>query len=114
MVEERKRLNLSGQYQISIGIGVASGKVVAGRMGSKDRLNYTVLGPRVNLASRLCGQAGPMEVVVDEETWRSVCGFAQGTPTPELRLKGFAAAVHAYKLESMAHHEKERNEPVAV
>jgi class 3 adenylate cyclase len=102
MIEERKRLNLEGKYRISIGIGVASGKVVAGRMGSKDRLNYTVLGPRVNLASRLCGQAGPMEVVVDEDTWHAIAEVAEGSPTPELRLKGFATPIQAYKLTHIA------------
>jgi class 3 adenylate cyclase len=115
MVQERKVLNQTGNYKISVGIGVASGTVVAGRMGSKDRLNYTVLGPRVNLASRLCGQAGPMEVVIDEETWRRIEGSAQAIPTPELRLKGFAAPVHAYKLERfLGENETEKNDPMAA
>jgi class 3 adenylate cyclase len=104
MIEERSRLNESSEYRISIGIGVASGKVVAGRMGSTDRLNYTVLGPRVNLASRLCGQAGPMEVIIDDETWNTVRAFAVAAPTPELKLKGFASPVQAYKLAALRDH----------
>lgn len=108
MIEERARLNQSGKYQIAIGIGVASGNVVAGRMGSKDRLNYTVLGPRVNLASRLCSKAGPMEAVIDEITWRSVQDCASANPTPELQLKGFATPVQAYKLHAFHHHESQK------
>jgi class 3 adenylate cyclase len=115
MIDERARLNETSPYHISIGIGLASGKVVAGRMGSKDRLNYTVLGPRVNLASRLCSHAAKMEVLIDEETWRCIEGHARAEPTPELRLKGFAETVRAYKLRSIsAENETPTDVPVAV
>jgi class 3 adenylate cyclase len=114
MIEERARLNETGKYKIAIGIGVASGKVVAGRMGSKDRLNYTVLGPRVNLASRLCGQAGRMEVVIDEETWRAIQPRARATPTPELLLKGFAEPIRAYKLEAISTKDETEGKMVAA
>ena len=101
MIEERQRLNRHSRQKISIGIGIASGKVVAGRMGSEDRLNYTVLGRRVNLASRLCGQAGPMEVVIDDESWNVLHEMLVGVPMPEMRLKGFASAVQAYKISAL-------------
>ncbi len=49
---------LTSRYKFDVGIGVATGEVVAGLMGSDDRQNYTVLGERVNLASRLCSTGG--------------------------------------------------------
>lgn len=55
MIAERERLNAVLEIPIEIGISVATGEVLAGCMGSVDRLNYTVLGSRVNLGSRLCG-----------------------------------------------------------
>ena len=60
MIEVRRELNRSDSIAIEMGIGVATGEVVAGCMGSLDRLNYTVLGERVNLASRLCSAAASM------------------------------------------------------
>ncbi len=98
MITERQKLNESSEYKIEVGIGLASGQALAGRMGSADRLNYTVLGERVNLASRLCGKAGRMEVVIDQTTVQKLGPLAVVEPMEELSLKGFAAPVQAFKL----------------
>ena len=98
MIQERARLNETSQHTIRVGIGVASGPAVAGCMGSVDRSNYTVLGERVNLASRLCSKAGRMEVVVDETTRQRLGDAVQVETIPELELKGFSFRVTAYKV----------------
>ncbi|MEM6916263.1 MAG: adenylate/guanylate cyclase domain-containing protein, partial [Verrucomicrobiota bacterium] len=101
MVERRRELNQSAKFPIEVGVGIATGEVVAGCMGSVDRLNYTVLGAKVNLAARLCGAAEAMEVVSDEATVQQI------TPTPETRallnleLKGFSHSVSAFHLLSL-------------
>src|SRR5262249_47030112 len=66
MIRARQELNRAAPCPVQIGIGIASGQVVAGCMGSKDRMDYTVLGRRVNLASRLCSQAAPGGVLIDQ------------------------------------------------
>ncbi|MBI3878707.1 MAG: HAMP domain-containing protein [Verrucomicrobia bacterium] len=98
MIQERTKLNETSAHKIAIGIGVSTGRVVAGCMGSADRLNYTVLGERVNLGSRLCSIAGRMEVVIDESTRTRLSGFINSEPLPEMRLKGFTDLVNAYRL----------------
>lgn len=51
-----------------VGVGVATGEVIVGNIGTASRLDYTVLGHTVNLAARLCAQAGPGEVFTVKST----------------------------------------------
>lgn len=101
LVAERMRLNEAGGRRIEVGVGVATGRVVAGRMGSKDRLNYSVFGARMNLASRLCGQAGPMQVVIDAPTLAGCGPGARAIPLGALKLKGFSEEITAFQLEGI-------------
>ncbi len=98
MIEERMKLNETAEQPIHMGIGLASGEAVAGCMGSENRLNYTVMGARVNLASRLCSVAGRNETVIDQNTYERLKDHVEVEPLPELKVKGFDAPVQAYKL----------------
>ncbi|MBL9116452.1 MAG: HAMP domain-containing protein [Verrucomicrobiaceae bacterium] len=101
MVECRERLNANGKWNFHVGIGIATGTVVAGCMGSEERLDYTVLGDRVNLASRLCSIAGEAEVLIDQTTLEKLGERAATTPLTELHLKGFPESVNAFSLEAV-------------
>ncbi|MET0151979.1 MAG: adenylate/guanylate cyclase domain-containing protein [Candidatus Binatia bacterium] len=98
MVAARQRLNATSRHRLEVGIGVASGMVVAGRMGSSDRLSYSVLGERVNLASRLCSAAGPMEILVDETTYLHIGSEIGADPLPGLTLRGFSGLMPAFRV----------------
>ena len=56
----------TGAKQIQIGIGLNSGDVIMGNMGSEDHMDYTVIGDTINVASRLCGIARPGQIVVSK------------------------------------------------
>lgn len=101
MMEQRAHLNAVSRFQFELGIGVATGEVVAGCMGSEDRLNYTVLGERVNLASRLCSKAGHSELLIDATTYALLPEGFEVEPTEPLPLKGFSTLMPAYRLLSM-------------
>ncbi|MGY8652772.1 MAG: adenylate/guanylate cyclase domain-containing protein [Verrucomicrobiia bacterium] len=98
MIQEREKMNETAEQSIHVGIGLASGEAVAGCMGSEDRLNYTVMGARVNLSSRLCSVAGRDETVIDQGTYELLKDYVEVEALPELQVKGFNDPVQAYRL----------------
>lgn len=83
------------EYDLKVGIGVASGEVVMGAMGAKNRMDYTVLGSTVNLAARLCDKADPGQVLLDTAT-RDACDGLEEVrfeTRAAIPLKGYAEPV---------------------
>lgn len=98
MMAVRARLNDTSRYQLQMGIGLATGRVLAGNMGSADRSNYTVLGERVNLAARLCSVAGRGEIVLGASTREQLGDLIEVSEMDPMQLKGFTDSIHAFKL----------------
>lgn len=91
-------LHAHPEYDLHVGIGVASGEAVVGAMGARDRMDFTVLGSTVNRAARLCSNAAPDQVLIDAETRDDSQDledivFAELPPMP---LKGYAEPVPAF------------------
>ena len=84
-------------WNLAVGIGVNSGEVIMGAMGSSERMDYTVLGDAVNVAARLCGIAGRGQTLVSHATYETLNEtdkFAVEAVT--LQLKGKREAALAY------------------
>jgi adenylate cyclase len=79
-------------------VGVSTGYARVGRLGSKDRKDYTAIGDVVNLASRLEALAKPGEVLVCGKAFAQVKEDYPGLAPETLNVRGFAEPVAAYRI----------------
>jgi adenylate cyclase len=105
MVPLNQRLEAEAQAEgrphlpLKIGIGINSGDVVVGNMGSDQRFDYSVLGDQVNLASRLEGQCKTyaVDIIIGDNTWRKASDLA-ALELDLIKVKGKTAAVRIHTL----------------
>lgn len=102
MLEELEKFNNirrgEGKRGFEIGIGINTGKVVAGYLGSSKAMQYTVIGAPVNLAARLCSQAKGMQIIISEATWRAVKDHFEVRELDPVQPKGIGAPVRIFEV----------------
>jgi class 3 adenylate cyclase len=74
--------------RLQAGIGITTGEVIAGNVGSVRRMHYAVVGDPVNVAARLQGTAGPGQILVDAATHAAVDGSVLSQDLGNVRLAG--------------------------
>ncbi len=88
-----------GLPTLDVRIAIQSGPVMVGDVGSRKRVDYTVLGNTVNVAARLeSGVAEPGEITVGGETHRLLAGAYPTEALGEFQLKGLEQRVHAFRV----------------
>jgi class 3 adenylate cyclase len=103
LLNEVRQLNrereAAGLAMLFVGVGIATGPVSLGVLGSEARKSVTVIGNHVNMASRLQGQAKANQMVVDAATFAALGGDKREFVERSVQLKGYAAPLTAYQLE---------------
>jgi adenylate cyclase len=89
------------QAAIRIGIGINTGNVITGSIGSTRALQYTAIGDAMNVASRLVNVAGSGEIIVSEDTYRHVVGRVDATALQPVKVKGKADELKVYRINGL-------------
>ena len=79
-----------------IGIGIATGEMIAGEMGGAQRTNYTVIGRAANLGARICGVAMGDQVLISQRTYDLTKDMVEAIPLPGQKFKGVGDNVPVY------------------
>lgn len=100
---ENQLRNRQGQPPVHFRLGLNSGEMLAGNMGSQERMEYTVVGDSVNLASRLSAVAEGGQVIITEQVYRQpeVRERFKARPHRSIRLRGIQQPVTTYIIEDI-------------
>ena len=83
---------------VLVGAGINKGYVVSGNIGSRDMMDYTVIGDTVNLGSRLCSAAGPGEIIVSKEVTKNQDKHFNFEELVPINVKGKKDKINIFKV----------------
>lgn len=98
LTELQKKWEAEGSPSFKIRIGINTGVVVAGNLGSIERMDYTVIGDNVNLASRLESNATPMTALISDTTYSKIKDIVVAEEKEPIKVKGKEKPIKTYEV----------------
>jgi class 3 adenylate cyclase len=102
LFNEANRTWIKQGYDLGFGIGIAAGYATLGLVGYEDRYDYTANGNVVNLASRLCDEAGDGQILASSKTYLAIEDRVTADKLDDLELKGITKPVPVFSLQGYA------------
>ncbi|MAK02386.1 MAG: hypothetical protein CMP35_02945 [Rickettsiales bacterium] len=93
-----KKRKIKKLHPIEIGIGINHGPVISGNIGSREMMDYTVIGDTVNLAARLCSHSPPGNIIVSPSVFRKTSKFYQYEKLEPIEVKGKKKKIQIQKV----------------
>lgn len=105
-IEMRERLKELQEKWYSFGVqnpfqvraGITTGYCTVGNFGSKNRMDYTIIGNQVNIASRLETNAKPNQILISHETWSLINRYIKCLKEGAIRVKGINHPIETYQV----------------
>jgi class 3 adenylate cyclase len=93
-----EEIRLKYGLEFGLRVGINTGMVVVGEIGSDLRMEYTAIGDAINLAARMEQTAAVGTIQISEETYKLVAPFFEVEPLGEVEVKGKSAPVKTYRV----------------
>jgi adenylate cyclase len=81
-----------------MGIGINTGQVIVGYLGTPHRMDYTAIGDAVNVAARLTSQAGPNQILISAATYAEIAEHVPARRLDPMKVKGRSEPIDVYEI----------------
>ena len=96
-------------HDLALGIGIAQGFATLGKIGFEGRFDYSAIGSVTNLSARLCGLAGPWQVLVTDRVLAATEHIAVAEHVQDLKPKGFSRSVTVHDITGLKENESDES-----